>query len=67
MKQNHRNGPRVESASLSLAFVHAEPLPIRTTSREQRGKEEEQQKRAYYRVEQHLGPDAFHSNGAALG
>lgn len=70
MKQNHRNGLRAESASLFGPCTCCATL-IRTTSQEQRGMRNGTS--GIGGVEghdilslKHLGPDAFHCNGAQL-
>lgn len=66
MKQNHRNGLRAESASLSGPCTCSAAL-IRTTSQELRGRSGRGGEERHDVVSlKHLGPDAFHCNGAQL-
>lgn len=70
MKQNHRNGLRAESASLSGPCTCSAAL-IRTTSQELRGMRDGRSGRGGEERHdvvslKHLGPDAFRCNGAQL-
>lgn len=67
MKQNHRNGPRAESASLSGPYACSSAL-IRTTSQGQRGMRDVMsgKEKGGPVSPQHLGPDAFLCNEAQL-